>query len=188
MSKRKVRKMGTAIKGIKRATVMANKRRRKPLDHAGATSCEPDKNERFVLRKCAIYLDRLLGASSLADRETIKLLAWVMGPEMIDLGQILLERMSAKEKQKYEQDIEENILDPDEAPDSICLILRQSGKKRTTSFMTAVRDVLERRYKALAHAGRSDTEKKLDVLAKMFSLSEQEKALVEFLYILNPWH
>jgi hypothetical protein len=133
--------MGTSINGIKRATVMANKRRRKHLDPAGATSFEPDKNECFVLRKCAIYLDRLLGASPLADRETIKLLAWVMGPEMIDLGQILLERMSTKEKQKYEQDIEENILDPDEAPDSICRILRQPGKKRTTTFVIAVRDV-----------------------------------------------
>ncbi|MBU4581162.1 MAG: AAA family ATPase [Proteobacteria bacterium] len=166
---------------------MQFKKHMKHLEHAGSVSCDPDKNERFVLRNCAVYLDRLLGAAPLADRETIKLLAWVMGPEMIDLGQILLERMSSKEKQKYEQDIEENILDPDEAPDSICRILRQSGKKRTTSLINAVRNLLARRYKALAYAGRSDTEKKLVVLAKMFSLSEQEKVLVEFLYIISAW-
>lgn len=179
--------MGTSIKGIKRATVMENKRRRKPLDHAGATSCEPDKNERFVLRKCAIYMDRLLGAYPLVYPETIKLLAWVMGPEMISIGQVFLERMSTKEKQKYEPDIEENILDPDEAPELIFRILRQSRKTHTTSFITDVRDLLERRYKTLAYAGRSDTEKKLDVLANMFCLSGQEKVLVEFLYIISAW-
>ncbi|MBU1662933.1 MAG: AAA family ATPase, partial [Chloroflexi bacterium] len=166
---------------------MKFKKHMKHLDHSEAASCDPDKNERFVLRKCAVYLDRLLDAYPLADRDTIKLLAWVMGPEMISIGQTLLERMSPKEKQKYEQDIEENILDPDEAADSICRILRQPGKKRTTSFVIAVRDVLERRYKALAYAGRSDTEKKLVVLSKMFSLSEQEKVLVEFLYIISAW-
>jgi transitional endoplasmic reticulum ATPase len=166
---------------------MKNKRRRKPLDHTGAVSYDPDRNERFVLRRCAVYLDRLLETYLLADRETIKLLAWVMGPKMTDLGQILLERMSTKEKQKYEQDIEEDILDPDEAPDSICRILRQSGKKRTRLFITDLREVLERRYKALAYAGRSDTEKKLDVLVKMFCLSKQEKVLVEFLYIISAW-
>jgi len=166
---------------------MKFKKHIKCRDHSETASCDPDKNERFVLRKCAIYLDRLLDAYPLADRDTIKLVAWVMGPEMISIGQVLLERMSPKEKQKYKQDIEENILDPDEAADSICRILRHPGKKRTTSFVIAVRDVLERRYKALAYAGRSDTEKKLDVLAKMFCLSEQEKVLVEFLYIISAW-
>ena len=180
--------MGTGIKGIKRATVMKNKRRRKPLTHsARATSCEPDNNERFVLRKCAIYLDRLLDASPLVDRETVTLFTWILGPKMFDLQPILLELMSAKEKQKYEQDSEEDILDPDDFFNSIRHILRQSGKKQTTTFITAVRDVMERRYKALAYSGRSDTEKKLDVLAKMFSLTEQEKTLVEFLYIISAW-
>lgn len=42
------------IKGLKRAYIMKNKRCRKPLDHAGAVSCDPDKNERFVLRNCAV--------------------------------------------------------------------------------------------------------------------------------------
>jgi transitional endoplasmic reticulum ATPase len=175
------------IKGIKRTIAMIKKRRRKPLGHSESVSCDPDKNERFVLRNCAVYLDRLLEAYPLADREKIKLLAWVMGPERISIGQVLLERMSPKEKQKYEPDIEENILDPDEAPDSICRILRQSGKKRTTSFITAVRDHLKRRYKALAYAGRSDTEKKLNALSKMFRLSEEEEALAQFLYIVSNW-
>jgi len=165
---------------------MKNKRRRKSPDRAGAVSYVPDRNERFVLRKCAVYLDHLLETYLLADRETIKLLAWVMGPKMNDLGQILLKRMGMKEKQKYETDIEEDILDPEEAPDSICRILRQSGKKRTRLFITDLREVLERRYKALAYAGRSDTEKKLDVLVKMFCLSKQEKFLSSFSISFRP--
>ena len=161
---------------------------RKHFDYSGVVSCDLDKNERFVLRNCAVYLDRLLGAYPLlADRETIKLLAWVLGPEMISLGQVLLERMSKKEKQKYEPDIDEELLDPEEAPDLICRILRQSEKKHTKPFITAVRDALVQRHKILAYTGRSDTEKKFDVLAKMFCLSDQEHVFVEFLYIISAW-
>jgi hypothetical protein len=82
--------MNDFIKKTKEVAVMKNRRRRKSLDHAGAVSYVTDRNERFVLRKCAVYLDHLLETYLLADRETIKLLAWVMGPKMNDLGQILL--------------------------------------------------------------------------------------------------
>ena len=177
---------GIAIR-IGKEKAMKFKKRMKHLDHSSAVPCGPDKNEHFVLRNCAVYLDRLLGSYPLADSETIKLVAWVLGPEMIALGQVLLERMSTKEKQKYEPDIEENILDPDDSPDLICRILKQSGKRRTTSFIKAVRDALEQRYKALAYSGRSDAEKKLDILSKMFRLSNPEQALVEFLYIISVW-
>jgi len=179
--------MDILINGLKRVDVMKNKRHRKPMNHAGAISYNPDKNERFVLRNCAVYLDRLLGAYSLVDDETIKLLTWILGPEMISVGQVLLERMSTKEKQKYESDISENILDPDEASDLICRILRQTGKKVLTAFTAVSQTTLEQRSKRLAYSGHSDTEKKLGVLSKMFCLSDKERVLVEFLYIVSAW-
>lgn len=154
-------------------------------DHAGILSCDPDKNERFVLRKCATYLDRLLGAYPFTDRQTIELLLWILGPEVIEIGKLLLNKMSPKEKAKYASELEEDLLDPEESSDLICRILRYMGKKVLEAFMTVRRTTLERRHKTLAYSGQSDIEKKLGILSKMFSLSEQERVMVEFLYIIS---
>lgn len=78
--------MDVTCNRLGKAEAMKFKKHMKHRDHSEAASCDPDKNERFVLRKCAIYLDRLLDAYPLSDRDTIKLLAWVMGPKMISIG------------------------------------------------------------------------------------------------------
>lgn len=176
--------INAAVKKIEKDTIM---KRKKHLGQSGSLHSNPDKNERFVLRKCAGYLDRLLGAYTLTDSETINMLAWVLGPEIIDVGIIFLKRMEHKAKEKYLSDLEENLHDPDEVPDSICRILRYSNKKVVMELMDVCRTALDRRYKALAYSGRSDTEKKLDVLAKMFHLSDEEIVLVEFIYIISVW-
>jgi SpoVK/Ycf46/Vps4 family AAA+-type ATPase len=181
--------MGTGVifKRTGKAEAMKFKRHMERLGRSGAIHDNPDKNERFVLRKCAGYLERLLDAYPLADRETIKLLAWILGPEMIEIGNVLLKRMGAKEREKYESDLEENILDPEEASDSIYRILKHSRKKVMMAFMAVCRASLEKRYKMLAYSGNSDTEKKLGALSKMFCLSDQEVIFAEFIYIVSAW-
>ncbi len=163
---------------------MKFKKRRKPGNHSGVMACDPDKNERFVLRKCAGYLNRLLGSFPLADGQTIELLVWILGPDVIKIGEVL-KYMSIKEKEKYESDLEENILNPEESAEVICRIIRHLGNKGLAAFIAVSRTALERRCKALAYSGQSDVQKKLGILSKMFNLSEQEQVLLEFLYIIS---
>ncbi|MDO9585506.1 MAG: hypothetical protein Q7I93_03365, partial [Syntrophales bacterium] len=177
--------MDVTCRRLGKAEAMKLKQYMNHLDHKGAISCGPDKNERFVLCKCATYLNRILEAYPLADRQTIDLLVWILGPEVIEIGNVLLKKMSPKEKEKYASELEENILDPEEAAELICRILRHSDKKVLAAFMTVSRITLERRYKTLAYSGQSGVEKKLDILSKMFCLSDQENVLVEFLYVIS---
>ena len=166
---------------------MKFKKRMESLDFSGPLHGDPDKNERFVLRKCAVYLERLLGNYQLADRETMLLLTWILGAETAVIGEALLKNVSGRKREKLLADWEENISDPDEAPDSLCRILRNSDKKEYHSFAVAARTALSRRHKDLDYSGRSDIEKKLRSLSKMFGLTEQEIAFVEFLYIVSLW-
>lgn len=146
----------------------------------------PDKNERFVLRKCAIYLGNLLGNYQLFDRETIKLLVWVLGPETIVIGESLLKNV-VRNRERLSSNWEDSMLDHDDIPDALCLMLRDIDKKALHSFAAFAREALERRYRNLAYSGHSDIEKKLRSLSRMFGLTAQEIAFVEFLYIVSLW-
>ena len=147
----------------------------------------PDKNELFVLRTCAVYLDRLLACFQIVDSETIKLLTWVLGPEVTAMGEHLLNSMNQKEKRKFAADLAEYILDPDEAPDVIYRIVRQAGKRRISGFVAFSRNLIERQHRSLSYSGSSETEKKILTLAKMFNLTDQEKEFCTFLYIISTW-
>ncbi len=179
--------MNATYEKLEKAEAMKFKKHMKRLDLAGAISCAPDKNERFVLRTCAGYLDRLLGAFPLANRQTIDLLVWILGPDIVEIGEALLENMNSRDKEKYESELKENILDPEEAAGLIHRITRNFGRKEWTAFVAVSRSALARRSKTLAYSGQSDIEKKLGVLSKMFSLSEQEQTMAGFLYIISAW-
>ncbi len=162
-------------------------KRRKSLSFSGSLQGNPDKNERFVMRKCAGYLERLLGNNQRFDRETIILLVWVLGPETMAVGATLLANVSDQERKALMVDLEDNISKPDEASDSLFRILRKSGKKDCRALASAARDALNRRYKVLAYSGLSDAEKKLRAFSKMFGLTALENDFVEFLYIVSFW-
>lgn len=151
----------------------------------GPLNGNPDKNERFVLRKCAAYLGNLLDNYQLFDGETITFLVWILGPETIDIGNSLLKNV--KDRERLSSYWEECMLDPDDIPDALCRMLKDIDKKAFHSFAALVRQGLERRQGNLAYSGRCDVEKKLRSLSKMFGLTDQEMTFVEFLYIVSLW-
>ena len=157
------------------------------MDHSDRMAdSRPDKSEQFALRTFAVYLSRLLENHQLEDSMTIKLLAWILGPEKTALETQLLSQMSQRERRKFGIELNETTIDDlEETADTICRTLKRAGKKRTANFLVSSRNLLERRYKSLAYFGRSAPEKKLSVLAKMFNLTKQEKAFCTFLPLHN---
>jgi SpoVK/Ycf46/Vps4 family AAA+-type ATPase len=146
-----------------------------------------DKHERFILCNCAIYLDRLLATYSVVDAETVSILADVLGPDISGLKNTLKKIMSLQKSEGREEDIEDNLLDPDNESDAICRMLRTAGKKTHKEFIASSRSALEKRIKKLAYSGKSEAEKRLCTLVKMFCLSDEEKTLAAFIYIVTVW-
>lgn len=161
---------------------MKHRKHKHRLDPTQVLDCNPDKNERFILRHCAIYLDRLLAAYSLIDSETITMLAYVLGPEINGIEKALKKGMSLIECEELGLDMD------DDTSDAIYKILRHAGKKAQREFIAISRSAIATRDKALAYAGKSETEKKLDTLEKMFGLNNEEKTLAMFIYINTVWH
>lgn len=159
------------------------KKRRRHIHCTQPVHVSPDKNERFILRQCVIYLDRLLADYPLIDSDMCEVLMHVLGPEMLDFEKTM------KEKIVFRQ-LNETVFDPDDEisdGEDIYQVIRHAGKKTQKAFIAISRSALAKRGKALAYAGKSETEKKLDTLSKMFALSNEERAFAEFLYINAAW-
>lgn len=174
---------------IRKAEVMKSIRRLEKEEKHGnqSASLNPDKNECFVMRTCALYLDRLLKVHQKRDSETMTMLAWILGPDIELLTEYFLDMFTRKERERYQSDLAEAFSDPEEAQGVLETMLRKSGRKNMNRYAALCREMLLQRRKTLAYSGLSDTEKKINGLAKMFNMSEQEKSFSAFLTLISLW-
>lgn len=165
-------------------------RHRKLIDHVNQITAIPsylDKSERFVMYKCASYVTRLLTVCPLADSETIEFIAWILGPDTTPLWKRFINGLSTKEKERYIFEKEIDLDDLKGIPQSMHIVLSNANKKMVEAFVNDSLHALLTRQTALSYKGQSDIEKRIQSLSKMFSLSENEITLVEFIYIISAW-
>jgi SpoVK/Ycf46/Vps4 family AAA+-type ATPase len=149
-------------------------------------STNPDKNESFVLRNCIVYLRRLLDFNIPLDKNTLNLLAWILGPDFQEIEKNVVNSMTQEEKARYESRLVEAD-DAEESADLIYHVIKRYSKKRVKTFISFISKIINQRYKSLTYRGISDTEKKIRGLEKMFNLSKSEIEFASFLYIVTAW-
>jgi SpoVK/Ycf46/Vps4 family AAA+-type ATPase len=145
-----------------------------------------DKEERFVVRNCIVYLESILEHDTILDKKYLEMLSWVLGDKFKKIEKYIFNTLTAKEKEKYQSDFQ-NINKKCQSIDLISHILYKSSKKRITNFVSYTREILLNRYKFINYSGCSDTEKKILNLEKMLNLSEQEIKFCTFVYITTAW-
>ena len=162
-------------------------RKHRRIDHHQPIHGNPDKNERFVLRQCANYLERLLAVYPLVDSDTIGMLKYVLGQNISGVEKALRNKTTITRQNGILFDPDDEMSDRDDVSDAIYQMIRSAGKKAQKEFISISRDALAKRDKSLAYAGKSEMEKKLDALAKMFALSSTEKTFAVLFYINAVW-
>lgn len=145
-----------------------------------------DKEERFVLRNCIVYLGYLLGQDTIVDKKFLEIISWLLGDKCKKIEKHLFDALTEKEKKEYQNDFQ-NIDEKHKSIDLIYRILYKSNKERISNFLSFIREMLLQHCKSLAYAGSSDTEKKISNMAQMLNLSDQEIKLCTFLYITTTW-
>ena len=145
-----------------------------------------DKEERFVVRNCIVYLECILEHDTILDKKVLEILSWLLGDKLKKIENHLFDVLTAKEKEEYQSDFQ-NVNEKYQSIDLISHILYKSSKKRINDFLSYTREILLDRYKSLNYSGSGDTEKKILSLAKMLNLSEQEVKFCTLLYIITAW-
>lgn len=179
--------MDFACEELGKAEAMRFKKRMRRLGISPVIHDNPDKNERFFLRKCADYLGQILETRLPVSSETVKVVLGILGKGKTSVAEAVMQTTNELQRKRFVQEWEEELDDPDEISDALYRLLRHGGEKARRAFTEASRESLLRRRKSLASPGMSQMEKKLSSLAKMFNLTRQEVVFAEFLSIVSFW-
>ncbi|MGO9118953.1 MAG: AAA family ATPase [Desulfomonilaceae bacterium] len=155
-------------------------------NYAGSLSTQ-DRSQCFMLSRVLLYMHRLLARYPKPDHEILETIHWLLGSEIVEEDVLPLVSMmnGAVIRGRFESDIEEEIHNPHDFAYVMDQVLRKSRRSEQLAIVDLLRDLLNKRMNQLQYSGTSDIEKNLDTLQEMFGLSELEKEICLFLFVLS---
>ena len=142
-----------------------------------------DKNECFALKKCTLYLLRHLDRYFTLDEKTMKILCYTLRGEMARVNEYILDLLDDSRKMRFEEELSECGLDSEEYSDLAARMLAKVKTGRLYKFKQFIFHLLEQNLKKFRYNGKSDIEKSITAIKKMFNLTDQELEFSIFLFI-----
>jgi len=144
----------------------------------------PDKNELFMLKKCLEYLQNHLNRYRHFNRETLTFLCWAVGPEIKRIGEVLTGEIQSKQREKFETELSESENDLDDWEEIITRMFRKIPPRSSKRVHRQVLKLIGSLYSKIKYRGKSEIEKNMAALKKMFDLTDREIDFCVFLLIL----
>ena len=148
-----------------------------------------DQSQCFMLKRLSVCLDRLLDKRPNLDYETLEMLHWLLGPEIVQEDLIPLATMlnGGEKKKRYFPETEEDIRHGRDFAHLVDQSLRRIHKGEQLAVIDLFKGLLKKRLDQLQYRGMSDIEKNLDAFQQMFGLSELETDICLFFLILSVY-
>ncbi len=148
------------------------------------TLLETDNSERFVLRSCLQYMEKLFGRYLTFDKGYLAILSWILGERFHVLIGFIVSNLRGSARTVLLEDIQDTEDDHEEKA-----VLAHGGiKKLPRKCLKDLGELLfqqiEMRMDDLRYTGNSEIENNIQKFQDIFLLSEQERSFVEFLYIV----
>ncbi len=148
---------------------------------------KPDKNELFMLKKCLEYLQNHLNRYRHFSKETIEFLCWVMGPKIKWLAELLIGQIEVKHRKKFMEELSEHEIDLDDWEDIITRIFRKVKPHSTKHTHQQILKLIRALYLKIKYRGKSEIEKNMAALKRMFRLTDHEVGFCVFLFLLHSY-
>jgi transitional endoplasmic reticulum ATPase len=145
---------------------------------------ELDKNEVLVFKTCRVYMERLINRYSLLDLETMEILESVQKGSTEKISKVLLKEVRGERAALLKAEIEE---DPIDLPSILNRFIAKSGKAIQAKAKNFILTLLQQGNRKQRFEGKSNLEKNLQALKKMFHLNDQEIEFSLFLLIVSGW-
>jgi len=146
-----------------------------------------DRNEQFIMKKCATYLDRLLDRHDLVDDETFDFLNWILGADIERIRGYLFSRLKESDRKILEEDLFESEFDSRAYVKTVRKAVQGARKSNLAGFKVTIQETLRAKIRTLHYRGVSGIEKNLSDLKKMFSLTDQETEFTLFFFIIKAY-
>ena len=106
---------------------------------------------------------------------------------MQQFGDYLLKHMDGDQKVKFEEGLSECNLSPDDYAPEIADMIRKAKTISKMKLFHFVSDLMNGKFQSFKYRGRSEIEKNVMALKKMFGLTDQEMDFCEFLFIASTY-
>lgn len=161
-------------------------RRRRRRRTAGQTPTLIDRDEKFILRRSALYLGRILERFPEVNQPTLEFLFWVLGDQASATWEPLAARLSDEGRERFEDEIRERD-DLDDAARIVVRYLNRAPRSLTSAFVKRARAALRKRTAKLRLRGTSEPERALRRVRTILDLTELEAEYCFFIYIVGCW-
>ena len=147
----------------------------------------PDRDERFVVARCATYVRRILLRWPRLDQETIRFLAWILGSAMEAVGPFLADQVRKKARKDVLKALVECRVDPDDYGHTIARLLNKQPRRVSDRLVRFFIGQLEACVTRNTRGEISDMEHNLGRIRVMFGLDAVETELCMLLYASDAW-
>ena len=130
-----------------------------------------DKNDCFVIRQACVYLLRLIGRYPILDREVLEFAFWVIGPDVAQLNQNLLEFATKREAQRLRDDWDDCLDFEDHA--RVLMKAVKQDKKKASKLLDSLLQILERRKRQMKSANLSQLKHNSRKFGELFRFMTQ---------------
>jgi SpoVK/Ycf46/Vps4 family AAA+-type ATPase len=142
-----------------------------------------DKNDRYVLKHCLVYLHRHLKRFPSFSLEACRMIVWIMGQDAGWIARILMDQFDKKQRQELKTQLMESDHDVEDYAQIFSKMFQQIGARGRKKVFKQILEKLSRKQKALSFRGKADFEKNILAIKMMFSLTQRETELIIFLFI-----
>ena len=157
--------------------------------YSGSSSMPVDSTQCFLMGRLVVYLERLLSRYERLDLETLEVLYWLLGPELVEKDLVPLATMldGGDKRRRYGTESDAEIRHARDFAHMVDQALCRAGRDEEKGVVHLLRGVLQERLDQLQYSGTSDIEKNLAMLRQMFGLSPIEEELCLFLFITSVY-
>jgi transitional endoplasmic reticulum ATPase len=142
-----------------------------------------------MLRTLTVYVDRLLAKHGTVEHETLDMLYWLLGREIVNEDLIPLAAMLSDEgrKRRFDPEYTEDIRHSRHFSHIMDTALHKLGRNEQNAVADLFRGLLKKRQNQLKYKGISDIERNLDAFQRIFGLSDVETDLSLFFLIVSVY-
>ena len=149
---------------------------------------EKDKNEQFILKKCAEYFLRHFDRYPVLERESFEMLSWILGSQKKGVAECLLDQLKGLDARKdFENELLECGQDCNDYGRVLFRILVHIRKHNKNQIFRKIKRLVEKQAEINQCDGKSEIEENLSTIQAMFKLTDYEIRFCAWLFILTTY-
>ena len=147
---------------------MHQKKRKKSNQGLLVNICATDKDEQFVIRKCAKYIKGFLNIRKDLDKETLELLLYILGDTMDLFAVYLGGMMTSDDRSDFINNLMLSKSDADDHVKTYYDAIVQYDSHAQREILSHIQHVLDVKMEQCSYRGKSTLDKKISMLKGLF--------------------